>query len=361
MRKIKLSRFIMDKMKIAVLGGGNSGFSLSAYFTHLGHSVSLYKRSFQKDKTEYGYEMNIQGIFDFSCSLNMVTNDLDLALKDVEMVFICVPGYCHEMFFDEFLKCFKKMEYKDIYTVLMPDNYGCLLLNEMIRDRNMEDYKKILSLSSSIFASRLIDEKNIVLKGIKSEIIVSSVYPDIVDVGVSILNRITEVFVRGKNIFEVNLSNMNCVVHTAITVMNAAKLENTKGKFDFYKEGITPAVARVIEKVDRERINIAKALGIETETLMEYIEKIYGFRKNSLYETLSESFVHTKANGPSSLESRYITEDIPYGLMPMSAMGRYFGIKTEAMDSLIVLGTIASGKVFDESICSRINDYIIMN
>lgn len=133
----------------------------------------------------------------------------------------------------------KKLEYKDIYTVLMPDNYGCLLLDEMLKERSMDDYNKVLSLSSSLFASRAIDDRTVDLKGIKSKILVSSIYPEVVDEGMSMLNRVMDVFVKGKNIFEVNLSNMNPVVHTAMTVMNAAKLENTKGEFDFYKEGIT--------------------------------------------------------------------------------------------------------------------------
>ncbi|SHJ12678.1 opine dehydrogenase [Dethiosulfatibacter aminovorans DSM 17477] len=351
----------MDKMKIAVLGGGNSGYALSAYLTHLGHCVKLYKRSFKRDKTEYEYEMNASGIFDFSCSIHMVTGNLDYALKGVQIAFLCIPAYCQEMFFDDLLNSLKKIDYENVYTVLMPDNYGCILLEDMIMKRGMGGYNRVLSLGSSLFASRAIDDRNVDFKGIKSEILVSSIYPEVVNDGVSIMNRIIDVFVKGRNIFEVNLSNMNPVVHTAVTVMNAARLENTKGEFDFYREGITPSVARVIEKVDMERMEIAKALGIETETLMDYIEHVYGFRKSGLYETLSESFVHTRANGPASLESRYVTEDIPYGLMPMAAMGRYLKIKTEAIDSLIVLGTIASGKVFDGEICSRINNYIVRN
>lgn len=348
----------MDKMKIAVLGGGNSGYAVSAYFTHLGHSVNLYKRSFKRDQTEYGYEMTIHGIFDFKCKINMVTSDLDKALKDVQIVFLCIPAYCQEVFFDELLDSLKETGNMDVYTVLMPDNYGCLVLDDKLKKRNMSDYKRVLSLGSSLFASRAINDRNVDLKGIKSEIIVSSIYPEVIEDGADILNKAIDIFVKGKNIFEVNLSNMNPVVHTAITVMNAAKLENTKGEFDFYREGITPAVARVIEKVDMERMEIAKAMEVEAETLMDYVEHVYGFRKDNLYETLSESFVHTRANGPASLESRYITEDIPYGLMPLAAMGRSFKINTEAIDSLIVLGKIASGKVFSHEICSRIGDYI---
>jgi opine dehydrogenase len=347
----------MDKMKIAVLGGGNSGYAVSAYFTHLGHSVNLYKKSFEKNKTEYDYQINSYGIFEFDCKVRMVTRDLSLALEEVQLAFVCVPAYCQETYFNDLLTCLKRVKYRSIYTVLMPDNYGCILFDGMSKSRGVEDYKKILSLNSSIFASRVIDDSNIDLKGIKKEILVSSIYPEIVDEGLSMLNRVINVFVKGKNILQVNFSNMNPIIHTSVIVMNAARIENTRGEFDFYGEGISPAVARVIEKVDKERMEIAKSLDIEVVTLMKYIENIYGFKKESLYETLSESMVHTKSNGPESMDSRYIKEDVPYGLMVMTALAKCFDIKTEAMDSLIVLGTIASDEIFDNDISLKVCKY----
>jgi opine dehydrogenase len=40
-------------------------------------------------------------------------------------------------------------------------------------------------------------------------------------------------------------------------------IERTKGDFDFYHQGVTPAVGRLVEGVDRERIAIGKKLGVE--------------------------------------------------------------------------------------------------
>jgi opine dehydrogenase len=57
------------------------------------------------------------------------------------------------------------------------------------------------------------------------------------------------------------------------------------------------------------------------------------------------------------LQTRYIEEDIPYGLIPLSKLGKILKIKTEAIDTLISLGTIASGKNFEEESIKYFEDF----
>ena len=48
-----------------------------------------------------------------------------------------------------------------------------------------------------------------------------------------------------KNILQTSLQNGNPVIHPAITLMNVALIERTQGDFDFYHQGVTPAVGRL--------------------------------------------------------------------------------------------------------------------
>ena len=63
---------------------------------------------------------------------------------------------------------------------------------------------------------------------------------------------------------ETGFQDLNAVEHPAQTVCNAGWLEHTEGDYYFYCEGTTPAVARVIEAVDRERLALAAAAGVPT-------------------------------------------------------------------------------------------------
>src|SRR5262249_1465353 len=58
------------------------------------------------------------------------------------------------------------------------------------------------------------------------------------------------------------LAAMNPVVHPAGVLLNAGRIEYARGDFYFYEEGVTPAVCRLIEAVDRERRAVAAELGL---------------------------------------------------------------------------------------------------
>jgi opine dehydrogenase len=63
------------------------------------------------------------------------------------------------------------------------------------------------------------------------------------------------------SVLTTTLQNGNPVIHPAVTLSNAALIERTGGDFNFYEDGITPAVGRLMQAVDSERMAIAAALG----------------------------------------------------------------------------------------------------
>ena len=52
------------------------------------------------------------------------------------------------------------------------------------------------------------------------------------------------------------------ITHPAVTLTNAARIEQTGGDFLFYEEGVSDATGRLIEALDKERIAIGRKLGI---------------------------------------------------------------------------------------------------
>ncbi len=73
-------------------------------------------------------------------------------------------------------------------------------------------------------------------------------------------------FIDGVNVLHTGLDNMGAIFHPALTLLNAGRIESTNGDFQFYIEGVTPSVARVLEVLDRERVTVAAALGIRART-----------------------------------------------------------------------------------------------
>jgi hypothetical protein len=80
------------------------------------------------------------------------------------------------------------------------------------------------------------------------------------------------------------LTNANAMLHVANGVANARRIEIGDG-YKFYAEGVTPAVARLYETINAERVAVAAALGASVPTLADWFDRVYGVRKATLVKT----------------------------------------------------------------------------
>jgi opine dehydrogenase len=152
------------------------------------------------------------------------------------------------------------------------------------------------------------------------------------------------------NALYTGLTNANAMLHVANCVANAARIESGDG-YRFYAEGVTPAVARLYQAINGERVAVAAALGASVPSLEDWFDRVYGVREASLVETCRRLTYNSdgpyQATGtPSSLDHKFITEDVPTGLVPMSALGAAVGVPTPAIDALVTIVRNMTGKDF---------------
>jgi opine dehydrogenase len=77
----------------------------------------------------------------------------------------------------------------------------------------------------------------------------------------------------------------------------------------------------------------------------------YGVREKTLSETCRKLTFNSdgpyQATGaPKSFEHKYVSEDVPAGLIPMSAIGKAAGVPTPAIDAVIAIARIMAGSDF---------------
>jgi opine dehydrogenase len=156
--------------------------------------------------------------------------------------------------------------------------------------------------------------------------------------------------VAAPTVVHTGFTNANAMLHVANCVANAGKIDRGES-YRFYADGVTPSVARVYEAINAERVAVAAAFGASVPTLADWFERVYGVRGASLVETCQ--LLTTNSDGPyqatgtpKSFDHKYITEDVPVGLMPMSALGVASGIATPAIDALVELARAMTGKDF---------------
>jgi opine dehydrogenase len=146
----------------------------------------------------------------------------------------------------------------------------------------------------------------------------------------------------GQNAIDSILVDYNAITHTPPMVCNAGRIESGDKDFHLFgKVENTPAVVNIIEKIDRERMAIGEKLGLKQYTLEEEIMMVKWNPNQEdyvlpLYDAIHTPFLEV-CEGPFSLNVRHLTEDIPYGLVTFSSLGKLLGVPTPYCDAIITM------------------------
>ena len=142
------------------------------------------------------------------------------------------------------------------------------------------------------------------------------------------------------NVLQTSLQNANPVIHPAVTLANAARIEGSGGDFLFYEEGVSDSVGRLIEGLDRERIAIGDQLGITVLPDPE-IGMRQGYMLQDNYGSgYREAPGFLGIGAQAQLDHRYLNEDVGYGLVFMSRLACQVGVVTPTMNSIIQLCSV---------------------
>jgi opine dehydrogenase len=150
-----------------------------------------------------------------------------------------------------------------------------------------------------------------------------------------------------------SLTNPNLQVHVPPALLNTGLWEKTGGDLEFYGTLMTPKVAHVMDLLDKERMAVGKAVGIDLipkpEVLkMEYGQ--YGVTGETMYEVYSSFASHRSWRPGLSLDDfaakTAFGEDILYGFVFMSSLGRQFNVPTPAIDTMTSLAELVLERDF---------------
>jgi len=333
----------MDSMKVAVMGGGNGSHTIAADLTLKGLTVNLFELEQFADRMQKVFEtreIEMSGVAGSGrARLNLVTSDIAAAVKDVEVIFIPLPGFAVRTYGQLLAPHLTE----DQMVVLMPGTLSALEFRETLRANGNDRDVTIAETGGLPFATRLIAPGKVKTFHIRSDMALAAIPGQ---KGARVFDKIKELysFSPKPTVVETGLGHLTPLLHPAGCLLNAGRIERSHGEFYMYEEGMTPAVVRVIEQIDLERLAIGKALGIRLPTGVDMmVESGYGPR-GTLWESLNGSAGLTPVKGPDSLENRYVTEDVPYGLVAWASLGDAVGVDTPVMDALISLGSVIIGK-----------------
>jgi opine dehydrogenase len=155
-------------------------------------------------------------------------------------------------------------------------------------------------------------------------------------------------FGLAESVLEADLANLNAILHPPGMVCNAGWIQATAGQFGFYAEGSGPAVARVMDAIDAERLALARALGVRAVPFTELFRQL-GFttggqgRAGSAYHAIQRSELIRPIQSPPRLDHRYLHEDVGWGLVPWMHLAAAAGSPAPTITALTHLAGVING------------------
>ncbi|MDD3982123.1 MAG: NAD/NADP octopine/nopaline dehydrogenase family protein, partial [Spirochaetales bacterium] len=200
----------------------------------------------------------------------------------------------------------------------------------------------VMEAQTFVYASRMINRHRGHIFRVKNGVPVSALPSHMTPDALGVLNQAFPQFSAGSNVLATSLENIGAIFHPALTLLNAGWIESTQGNFEYYIQGVSPAVAKVLQRVDDERMALAQALGVRTVSAREWLYLSYDSPGNSLCEAIKATSGYAGIKAPSTIQHRYVWEDVPMSLVPMASIGRMLKVPTPAIDLVIDLAQMMS-------------------
>lgn len=323
------------KMKdCAVIGAGNGGQAVACYLALMGCDVRLFDVNAETVEAinRKGF-LELEGAIKGKAPVKLVTTDISKALADTEVIFVVLPSIFHKSIAETMAPYLTDGQ----IVVLNPNaTLGPVEFKKTLDDCGCRADYLIAAVCNLIFACRLIEHGKIHIYG-KKKYLSAAAYP-------SSKNHIVEEKIGKyfpeykfvKDIIHVGLDNMNAFVHPGPTILNTGRIESGI-PFQYYCDGVTPVVAHYIEQLEKDRLAIAKAYDVQIEPIPELYHMMYETKGSTIEEVIRNCTGYFGVMSPTSVNTRYIQEDIPCSLVALQSLAELAGIKVPAIDAMIEL------------------------
>lgn len=329
------------KTSYTIIGASHGGKGMAAHLALMGFPVTLYNRTWEHIaaiKKRGGIELESYegGPHGFG-RLEQVTSDMGEALAQAQVIMVVVPSSAHT---DVARATAPHLRDGQIIVLHPGRTCGAIEFVKALHDQSCQADVIVAEAETLIYASRSEGPAQARIFRIKEAVPLAALPATCTPHVLEALAPAYPQFIDGISVLHTGLNNMGAIFHPALTILNAGRIESTIGDFQFYVDGVTPSVARVLEVLDRERVTVAAALGIRARTATEWLYMAYDATGADLHEAIHNQSGYYGIKAPSTLNHRYIFEDVPMSLVPIAALGQRYGVSVRGMDSIIRLACI---------------------
>ncbi len=331
----------MKDLKFAVIGAGAGGQSMAAILSQDGYNVRLHEKD--KNKVDVLNKLGvikITGAIEAEGFPEIVTDDFDAVVKDADVVMVMTTTDVHSEIAAKIIPNLKNGQ----VILLNPGHIGgALEFSKIVKSRGSKENIIIGEAADLLYACRTSEPGFVYHSGIKNKTKVATIPATDAAKLIEIIDPAIPKFIAVENVLITSFNSAGAMLHPIPTLMNMNKIDSGQS-FDYYMEGITKNISKLIEKADNERLKVADALGLSLDSLINTLKAVYNLEGDNLYELLQNNKAYVGVNSPDNYNHRFIIEDILNGLVPLSSFAITLNIDTPIINSFIKIGSIATGR-----------------
>ncbi|MDF2630247.1 MAG: octopine/nopaline dehydrogenase [Symbiobacteriaceae bacterium] len=324
--------------KVTIIGAGNGGVTMAADLLHKGHRVTLYNRSPEPLKVlESTGELLVTGAWEGRTPLPRMTTDLANAIAEAEVILVATVANAHAALAAQMAPLLTDGQ----MVLLAPGYFGSVLFRRALA-RAGRQHVLVGETASFPYACRIIAPGKVVLKAEKAALDAAAVPATMTRLWLETLRDVYPQLRPATNALEVALNNPNPVAHPIACLLNAVNFERPFPNQPRVEEWETPRIQRLIAELDWERVMVLDSLGLNGITMDQFLHQSYPSGKKQAEQ------VGPVAPNAYPVPERYVTEDVPHGLVLLEAVGHLAGIQVPVTSGTIDLANLIYDQDFRE-------------
>ena len=323
--------------RFAVIGAGNGGLATAADLILRGFPVTaLYDRYDAQLRAvrEHG-AIEAIGAIRGKAPVRLATTDMQAATRAADVLLITVPAFAHEWV----ARAMAPHIRPDQAIVLCPGYFG----GSRVFGRAFAEAGTVAAMIVETvilpYACRIVAPGLVSVRAVKRWLEFAALPAHANDRAAELLQPAFPQLQAVRNVLEVGVNNPNPIMHVPLTLLNMARAESDEAfaGIDFH-DWITPSVDRLMKQVDLERLQLARRLGFRGVSVDEWYERSYRGVERHYADPTGDV-----PEGSKNIPPRYITEDVPMGLVPLVSLADQVGQALPVTRMLIDLAGIVHG------------------
>ena len=324
--------------RVAVLGAGNGGHAFAGDLARRGYSVSVYNK-FPSEIVDLQASggVHLEGAVEGFGRLDSVTSEIGPVVDGADIILVVVPATAHAAMAEA---CSPFLRGGQL-VLLNPGRTGGALEFRRVLDRHGGAHRPLIAEAQTLlFTCRISGPARVRVTSLKRQVPLAALPAADTPAVLRAVQPLYPQFVAARDVLETGLDNIGAVFHPATVLLSVARIESGS-PFEFYRD-MTPGTARLLEAVDAERLAVARAYGVRALPAAAWLERSYdGITGETLYERITGNPAYAGIAAPRELQTRYLLEDVPTGLVPIAVLGRLAGLEMRVTAGLVDLcGTV---------------------